>query len=208
MKKIIALFAAFAVTIVAFAQTPEEIANKMNEVMDKLEDNGLRFTSDIKIPIFGTTSTTMYTLGNKMRMEWKLMGKKVITWIDGKTNWTYVPEQNTVIIKKVGSKKSSMGQENLEIFETITEGYDVFLTKETDTAWYLQFKKNKSNKFKDNPKTIDFVVAKGTYYPISMIVKMSGMTMTMRDLKFNVTEKQVTFNEADYPGVTIEDKRN
>ena len=207
MKKVIALFAAFAVAIAAFAQTPEEIANKMNEVMDKLEDNGVRMTMDIKFPILGTTSTTMYTLGNKMRMEWKLMGKKVVTWIDGRTSWTYMPELNTVTINNGGSQKPSRELKNMEMFEDVTEGYDVFLKNETDKAWYLQFKKNKSNNDKNTPKTVDFVVEKGTYYPISMSTKMSGMTLTVRDFKYNITEKQVTFNMADYPGVTIIDER-
>jgi hypothetical protein len=29
----------------------------------------------------------------------------------------------------------------------------------------------------------------------------------MKDIDFNVTEADVTFNPADFPGVTIEDKR-
>ena len=91
--------------------------------------------------------------------------------------------------------------------DSVTEGYDVFLKKETDQAWYLQCKKNKSNTNKDDPKTMDLVIAKGTYHPISLSARVSGITVTMRDLGFNVTEKEVTFNKADYPGVTIVDKR-
>ena len=212
MKKIVAFFAAFAVAIAAFAQTPEEIVNKMDEVMNKLGDKGLRMTTDTKIPIVGTTTTTTYTLGNKVRMEWKLMGKKAITWIEGNTNWIYVPEENTVTIKNLDtqmtpSELKNSNLENMEVFENITDGYDVFMKKETDKAWYLQCKKNKSNKEKNAPKTMDIVVAKGTYYPISLSTKLFGLTLTMRDFKFNITEKDVTFNKADYPGVTIIDER-
>ena len=207
MKKIIALFAAFAVAIAAFAQTPEEIADKMSEVMGNLEDNGLRMTMDIKIPILGTMSTTAWSLGEKMRMEAEMMGKKIVTWMDEDTEWTYEVEENTVTIKNRDIQKPSTEQENMKMFESVTEGYDVFLKKETDTAWYLQCKKNKSNKNKDDPKTMDIVVAKGTYYPISLSAKVSGVTVTMRDLDFNVTEKQVTFNKDDYTGVRIVDQR-
>lgn len=207
MKKIIALFAAFAVAIAAFAQTPEEIADKMSEVMGNLEDNGLRMTMDIKIPILGTMSTTAWSLGEKMRMEAEMMGKKIVTWMDEDTEWTYEAEENTVTIKNRDNQKPSTEQENMKMFESVTEGYDVFLKKETDTAWYLQCKKNKSNKNKDDPKTMDIVVAKGTYYPVSLSAKVSGVTVTMRDLDFNVTEKQVTFNKDDYTGARIVDQR-
>ena len=54
---------------------------------------------------------------------------------------------------------------------------------------------------------MDLVVAKGTYMPISLSAKVSGITITMRDLDFNVTEKDVTFNQADYPGVKVVDER-
>ena len=212
MKKVIALFAAFAVAIAAFAQTPEEIVNKMNEVMDKLEGSGSGMTMDSKIPILGTMSTTIYSLGHKTRLEVGMKGEKTITWMEGDTEWAYNPLSNTVTIKNRNSKKKpselkDTNLEELEMFEDITDGYDIFLTKETDKAWYLQCRKNKSNKRKDDPKTMDLVVAKGTYYPISLSAKMSGVTMTMRDIKFNVTEKDVTFNKADYPGVTIIDER-
>ena len=207
MKKVIALFAAFAVAIAAFAQTPEEIAIKMNEAIQKHSDNGLRMTLDIKIPVMGTISTTSYILGEKIRTESKMMGQKIVTRMDMDTNWTYIPKENTIHIMDWELNKKTKEQESMKMFEKDTDGYDIFLNKETDTAWYLQYKKKKSNKDKDAPKTMDFVVAKGTYYPISMSTKVKGFTFTMRDLKFNVTEKQVTFNKADYPGVTIIDER-
>jgi hypothetical protein len=33
------------------------------------------------------------------------------------------------------------------------------------------------------------------------------VTVTMRNLQFNVSEEEVTFNKADYPGATVIDKR-
>ena len=190
-----------------FAQTPEEIANKMSEVMGKIEDNGLRMTMDIKIPILGTMSTTAWSLGEKMRMKAEMLGHKIVTWMDEDTEWTYEAEENTITIKNRDIQKPSSEQENMKMFDSVTEGYDVFLKKETDTAWCLQCKKNKSNKKKDDPKTMDLVVAKGSYYPISLSAKVSCVTVTMRNLDFNVTEKQVTFNKADYPGARIVDQR-
>ena len=207
MKKLITVIAVLLFALASFAQTPEEIANKMSEVMEKLDDNGLRMTMDIKIPILGTMSTTAWSLGDKMRMEAEVMGHKVVTWMDEDTEWTYESESNTITIKNRDTQKPSSEQENMKMFDSVTDGYDVFLKKETDTAWYLQCKKNKSNTNKDDPKTMDLVVAKDTYYPVSLSAKVQGITVTMRNLDFNVTEKQVTFDKADYPGVRIVDQR-
>lgn len=207
MKKLFAFISALALAVTSFAQTPEEIVDRMGEAMDKLENTGLRMTMDIKIPILGTMSTVAWSLGDKMRMEAEAMGKKIITWMDNDTEWTYTADDNTVTIKNRDAKKPSSEQENMKMLDSVTEGYDVFLKKETDTAWYIQCKKNKTNTNKDDPKTMDLVVAKGTYHPVSLSARVSGITVTMRDLGFNVTEKQVTFNEADCPGATIVDKR-
>ena len=54
---------------------------------------------------------------------------------------------------------------------------------------------------------MDLVVAKGTYYPVSLSAKVSGITVKMYDLDFHVNDKQVTFDPADFPGVTIIDER-
>ena len=207
MKKLITVITVLLFALASFAQTPEEIADKMSEVMEKLDDNGLRMTMDIKIPILGTMSTTAWSLGDKMRMEAEVMGHKVVTWMDEDTEWTYESESNTITIKNRDLQKPSSEQENMKMFDSVTDGYDVFLKKETDTAWYLQCKKNKSNTNKDDPKTMDLVVAKDTYYPVSLSAKVQGITVTMRNLDFNVTEKQVTFDKADYPGVRIVDQR-
>lgn len=207
MKKLFAFISALALAVASFAQTPEEIVDRMSEAMEQLENTGLRMTMDIKIPILGTMSTVAWSLGDKMRMEAEAMGKKIITWMDNDTEWTYTAEDNTVTIQNRDAKKPSSEQENMKMLDSVTEGYDVFLKKETDTAWYIQCKKNKTNTNKDDPKTMDLVVAKGTYHPISLSARVSGITVTMRDLGFNVNEKEVTFNKADYPGVTIVDKR-
>ena len=207
MKRLFALITALTLAVSSFAQTPEEIVDRMSEAMEQLESNGLRMTMDIKIPILGTMSTVAWSLGDKMRMEAEAMGKKIITWMDNDTEWTYTAEDNTVTIQNRDAQKPSSEQENMKMLDSVTEGYDVFLKKETDTAWYIQCKKNKTNTNKDDPKTMDLVVAKGTYHPVSLSARVSGITVTMRDLGFNVTEKEVTFNKADYPGVTIVDKR-
>ena len=80
MKRILALLTAFVLAVAAYAQTADEIIAKMEEAMSQVgEENGLRMTMDMKIPILGTMSTNAWTLGDKMRMEAKMMGKQLIT---------------------------------------------------------------------------------------------------------------------------------
>ena len=208
MKKIFAALAAGLLALAAYAQTAEEIMAKMGEVMEQVgEESGLRMTMDIKIPILGTMSTKAWSLGDKMRLEAEMMGKKLITWQDGETEWTYDSDANTITIEKQDTSKKSEEKENMEMFQNATEGYDVSIGKETSTTWTIKCRKNRSNTNKDDPKNMEIVVAKGTYYPVSLSAKVDMVTVTMRDLKFQVTEQEVTFNKADYPGATVIDKR-
>ena len=208
MKRILALLTAFVLAVAAYAQTAEEIIAKMDETMSQVgAENGLRMTLDIKIPILGTMSTKAWSLGDRMRMEAEMMGKKLITWQDGKTEWTYDSDENTITIENQDQTKKSDEKENMEMFHSATEGYDVSIGKENASSWTIKCKKNRSNTNKDDPKNMEIVVAKGTYYPVSLSAKVDLVTVTMRDLQFSVSEKDVTFNRADYPGATLIDKR-
>jgi outer membrane lipoprotein-sorting protein len=207
MRRFVVWLAACLLSLTAFAQTPEEIVNRMEETMDKLEVSGTVMTMDIKIPILGTMSTKAWNRGDKTRIEGEMKGVKVVTFIDGDTEWEYNSSENKVRIKRHDTTKESSEESNAKLFDTISEGYDVSLNKETATAWHLRCKKSRNNTHKDDPKTIDLVVDKDTYYPVSLSTKVSGITVVLRDLGFDVTEKQVTFNPADYPGATIIDER-
>ena len=199
---------AFVLAVAAYAQTAEEIIAKMDEAMSQVsEENGFRMTMDMKIPILGTMSTNAWTLGDKMRMEAKMMGKQLITWQDGKTEWTYDSDENTITIENQDQTKQSEEKENMKMFQSATEGYDVSIAKENADSWTIKCKKNRSNTNKDDPKNMEIVIAKGTYYPVSLSARVDMVTVTMRNLQFNVSEKDVTFNKADYPGATIIDKR-
>ncbi len=208
MKRFFAMLTAWALAVAAYAQTAEEIVARMDAAMEQVSaENGFRMTMDIKIPILGTMSSDAWSLGDKMRLEAQMMGKKLVTWQDGQTEWTYDSSENTITIEHQDKTKKSDAKENMKMFQSATEGYDVSIAKETSTAWTIKCKKNRFNTNKDDPKNMEIVVAKDTYYPVSLSAKVDLVTVTMRNLKFNVTEKEVTFNKADYPGATIIDKR-
>ena len=200
---ILALFAAVA----ALAQTPQEIVARMDDVMKEHEKEGVSLVIEVKMPIVGSMVSRSYTLGDKARVEADLMGVAMVTWTDGKSQWVYDSDKNQVEIKDwtVSDKSSTDG--DAAMFSGIIEGYEIILKDETDDAWYLLCRKLRSNRDKDAPKSMDLVVAKGSYYPVSLRATVSGITLTMRDIAFGVSESLVTFSPSDYPGVKILDNR-
>ena len=208
MKKLIAIISFIALATTAMAQTAEEIVSRMNAEMSKHnESEGFAITMDMKIILVGTISSRSYILGDKMRIEANKDGKDFVTWSDGKTEWSYDSETNEIEITNAKPKEKSDKDSNTKMFKDVTEGYDVRIDKETATEWHIRCKRSKSNPDKDAPKRMDLVVSKGTYWPVSLTTSVTAASVTMRDISFGVTEQQVTFNEKDYPGVKIVDKR-
>ena len=202
MKKLVLAFmAVLAAVVAAVAQTPKEIVDRMEATMNAHEKEGIIMTVDLKLLIVGTTTSKSYMLGGKTRVEMKMMGVQIITWSDREKDWTYISKDNTLTIEKSKGDASEAG--DTEMFSGITDGYDVTLKKETADAWYFLCKKSKSNKEKDDPKTIDLVISKKNYYPLSIKASVSGMTMTMREISFGVTEADVTCDPSKFPGVKI-----
>jgi outer membrane lipoprotein-sorting protein len=208
MKKLLSIISFIAFTAVAIAQTPQEIVSRMEAELAKHDESeGIAMTIDIRMIIIGTVTTRVYYLGDKTRIEGKMADKDIISWNDGKTDWSYDSETNEIEIKNATPREKSETEDNMKMFSNITEGYNVSIKKETDTEWYLRCKRSRSNPDKDAPKKMNLVVAKDTYWPVSLSVSMTGIDMTMREISFGVSEKQVTFDAKDYPSATIVDKR-
>ena len=205
MKKIIfSIAATFTFLVTAWAQTPEEILAKMDKAMESAETAVLSMVMDLKIPLIGTTTATMYMLGDKVRTETSLLGHQLITFSDGVTEWEYESKSNELTIKN--AKKEDSSPES-EMFEGIADGYDVSLKNETDDAWYLVCKKSRNNTDKDDPAKMDLVVSKKTCLPISLSTKMKGVKLTLRYVVVGVDPKLLEFRVEDYPGAKIVDQR-
>ena len=213
MKKLIAIISFIALATAAMAQTAEEIVSRMEAEMSKHnESEGFAMTMDIKMIFIGTISSRSYVLGDKMRIEANRDGKDFVTWSDGKTDWSYDPEKNEIEITNAKPKEKSEtdGDEtdgDTKLFKDITDGYDIKIDKETATEWHIRCKRSRSNPDKDAPKRMDLVVAKETYWPVSLSTSVTAASVTMRDISFGVTEEQVTYNPKEFPNATIVDKR-
>lgn len=206
----------FALTTLVFAfhnqasaqgpQTPEEIVARMENVMESSKTQGLIMTMDMKIPIVGAIHTRSRMLGDKTRLEAEMMGKKMITYYDATTKWTYEAENQTLTIENMDVTKKD-DNDNAGMLKDVTDGYDVTIKKETADAWYFLCKKSRDNHDKDAPKTMDLVVAKGSFRPVSMSAKLKGVTLSMYDFDFGVTEEEVTYRPELFPNAKVEDKR-
>ena len=209
MKKLIAIISFIALATAAMAQTAEEIITRMEAEMSKHDESeGVAMTMDMKIIFVGTISSRNYVLGDKMRIEAiNDDGKNLITWSDGKTEWVYDSDKKEIEITNAKPKEKSETNGDTKLFQGITDGYEVKIDKETATEWHIRCKRSKSNPDKDAPKRMDLVVAKGTYWPVSLSTSVTAASVTIRDISFGVTEEQVTFNPKDFPFATIVDKR-
>ena len=207
MKRLISLIITLAASFAALAQTPEEIVARMDQEMKKHDGEGFSMVVEVKLPVLGTMSTKSYMLGSKCRMEATMKDITLVYWYDETTERIYDSKSNEIKVKaRRGDSKSGNGSEK-ELLEGISEGYDLSLEKETDSEWQIRCKKAKSNSDKDAPKSILLTVSKKNYLPLSISTKVAGINTTMRDFAYGVTEKQVTFNPADFPDAKIVDER-
>ncbi len=206
-KTLSCLFAAMLAGTLLIAQTPDEIIARMNQEQKRFDSEGMSMIMEIKFPIIGTFGTTIYMLGDKYKMITEVKGNLTTHWSDGVTDWEYDSSDNEITIEKAKPSGKGEAESNMKMLEGVTDGYDVKLTKETDEAWYFHCKKSKSNKDKSDLKAMDLVVSKATYLPLSVKAKENGITVILRDFAVGVSEKDVTFDQADYPGAKIVDKR-
>ena len=212
MKRILCFAIAFLWATLTFAQTGLEIVNRMNERINARKATGISLNVDVKVPIVGVITTKTTVLGDRRCIRMNVKGQDIINYNDGETNWLYMAEANSVIISndtltQAIQANRGQGSMDMDIFGDITEGYDISIKSENLVKWELLCKRKKSKDDDDSPKKITIEVRKESYDPISLTTKIMGITCTMNDFKFGVTEKDVTFNESDFPGVKIVDNR-
>lgn len=219
MKRIVCLLVALVGTLSLAAQTPQEILIRMEQEMNGHESEGVFMALDAKVPVMGTLRSKSWMRGEKARMEMTMMGTTVINWYDESTEWEYNSKSNELTIspleKKIKNQDKNQssdqqpqeGSGELSMLGGLSEGYDLAVTAETETYWVITGKRLKTNDNKKSPKSFELIVSKKTYLPETFNAKISGVKMTLHDIRFGISEAQVTFNPADFPDATVIDKR-
>lgn len=210
MKRIICSLTALVCVTITFAQTGLEIVNRMNEVINSHNSDGVSMYIDVKIPVLGGVTTKTMHLGNKTRLEIDVSDNKIITFLGDTVQWLYTPGNNEAKIMASNEGTNNPAADSgmdIGMFDGLAEGYDISIKSENLVKWELACKRKRSNPDKDAPKNITIEVRKETYHPLSCSSKIMGMSFTMRDFTFGVPEEMVTFNPDDHPGVKITDQR-
>ena len=199
MKRLLILAGAILSAMSMLAQTPTEIVSRMEEVIGQHQSEGIIMTLEMKIPGIEAVPSRVYMLGRKSCVH--MPEDKSIIWTDETTMWNYDAQKNEVTI----SASNGNSQADATMFSDISKEYKIKLKNETADAWYFKCKRLKKNK--EDSKKMDLVVAKETFYPISLSSKALIVKICFRDFAFGVTDDQVTFNPALYSTATITDKR-
>ena len=207
MKNIFCILATLFAATALSAQTTEEILARMDEQTERFTPEGFSMVMEIKIPILGTVGTTTYILGDKYKLVSEIKGELLMHWTDKESDWEYESSKNEVTITKAKPSEESEAESNVKMLKGVTDGYDVRLRSETDEVWNFRCTKSRTNKDKDDPRTMDLVVAKGSYMPVSLKATMKGVTVTLRDFAVGITEEDVTFDASKFPNIKIVDLR-
>ena len=207
MKKIFCILATLFAATALFAQSTEEILARMDEQTERFTPEGFSMIMEIKLPILGTMGTTAYILGDKYKLVSEVKGDVLMYWSDKVTEWEYDASKNEVTITNAKPSEESQAESNVKMLKGVTDGYDVRLRSETDEVWNFRCTKSKTNKDKDDPRTMDLVVAKGSYMPVSLKSTLKGVTVTMRNFAVGLTEEDVTFDASTFTNAKIIDKR-
>lgn len=190
-----------------YAQTPEEVVQRMYTELEKGNTQDLVFDMVMSIPIIGEFRSTNSVLGDKLKTEITEKGNNSISWSDGTTKWEYESETNEVRITNAVSEENKENSGNMDLVEGITSGYDLSFEKKTDDeVWYIQCKRKRSNPDKSDPKRMYLAISKADYLPIYIQSKAKCIRISMENYRLGVTEAQVTFNPADYPNAKIIDE--
>lgn len=208
MKRILSLLLpGLLAAVTLFAQTPEEILARMDQETQRFDPEGFSMVMEIRVPLLGAIATTIYTRGDKYKMITGKDGDIEIDWSDGQTDWKYESKKNEVTIETKAPGATSDAENNTKMLDSVTEGYDVRLRKETADTWQFRCTKSKTNPNKDDPKTMDLEISKATYLPVCLKASAGGVTVSLRDFSVGVSEQEVTFDASQYASAHIIDKR-
>ena len=203
MKRLITIIVFMVIALSALAQTPQEIVSRMEDVMNANESRGIIMLVDIKMPLIGTITSKIYTLGDKTYTKGGMLGQRAYTWTDPETTYVYYPDNNEIVIEDTEEDTDTETQ----MFDSISDGYDLVLTSENQRAWHIRGRKKKDNKEKDAPKKLEIVISKADYRPLSLTAKDTFMTMTLHGVSFGVNPEKVTFDMKKHAGAKVTDQR-
>lgn len=180
------------------AQTAKSVLDKAAAVVSN--KSGVKASFTVKSGQYGSTSGTIAVKGKKFTAATPM----ATTWFDGKTQWTYMKNNNEVNV----SNPTEAELQSLNPYNFINMYRSGF--KYTMTTQSNQYTVHLTATKKRQVSQMYIVVDKSTYRPtkVSMLQGKKWTTITISKFsKANLSDATFRFNAKDYPKAEIIDLR-
>ena len=203
MKKIILrvmMMALFAINslFTASAQTPKSVLDKAAATITVKEGVKANFKMTAGK---GSTSGTLLLKGRKFHASTPV----AIVWFDGKTQWTYVKNNDEVNIS-TPTEAQLQAINPYNFINLYKKGYDATLNKSGKDYVVHLTATDKNKKIQELFVTVN----KSTYHPtqVKLLQNKKWTVFDITDIKRqNIPDSQFQFNSKDFPNAEIIDLR-
>ena len=198
MKKICFLIIVMLLSVATYGQTAKSVLDKAAATITVKEGVKANFKMTASN---GTTSGTLLLKGRKFHATTPI----AIVWFDGKTQWTYVKNNDEVNISTpTEAQLQSINPYNF--INLYKQGYNATLNKSGKDYVVHLTATDKSKKIQE----LFITVNKANYHP-TQVKLLQGKKWTVFDItdlkRQNIPDSQFRFNSKDFPNAEIIDLR-
>ena len=199
MKKICFLITAMLLSVASFAQTAKQVLDKTATVVSN--KSGVTASFTISSKQYGNSSGTISVKGKKFYAN----TSAGIVWFDGKTQWTYVKDNDEVNV-------NTPTQEDLQAINPYNfiymykQGYAATMTANGQN-FVVTLKATAKNK---GVQEMQITINKQSYVPsqVRMLQNKHWTTISVTNFKkANLSDGLFRFNRKAYPNAEIIDLR-
>ena len=198
MKKICFLIIVMLLSVATYGQTAKSVLDKAAATITVKEGVKANFKMTASN---GTTSGTLLLKGRKFHATTPI----AIVWFDGKTQWTYVKNNDEVNIS-TPTEAQLQAINPYNFINHYKQGYNATLNKSGKDYVVHLTATDKSKKIQE----LFITVNKANYHP-TQVKLLQGKKWTVFDItdlkRQNIPDSQFRFNSKDFPNAEIIDLR-
>ena len=198
MKKICFLIIVMLLSVATYGQTAKSVLDKAAATITVKEGVKANFKMTASN---GTTSGTLLLKGRKFHATTPI----AIVWFDGKTQWTYVKNNDEVNIS-TPTEAQLQAINPYNFINLYKQGYNATLNKSGKDYVVHLTATDKSKKIQELFVTVN----KANYHP-TQVKLLQGKKWTVFDItdlkRQNIPDSQFRFNSKDFPNAEIIDLR-
>ena len=200
MKRFYIIYIFLLLPLLMYAQH----SNKAKEILDKTATS-LEKAKGIRATFKGTSTGTLIMLEEKFHLN----SEGIQTWYDGKTQWSYIEENEEVNISTPTLSELTYINPYL-LFKSYTNGYD-YIYKGEDYKYEKKGHVIKLIPKQSNETNITIFITEN-YIPLSLKIEQENqkafeIIVSSIQLNQNYTDDTFRFNNKMYPNTEIIDLR-